>query len=128
METLASSVNLEIPYKNTGAPKTEQVNYDILDRAVNFYEDNLKSTQGTSAVDYLKNRNISGLTAKKFELGFAFDKWDALYNEVKLSFDQKTLIDSGLFKEKKNKEFYDRLRNRLIFPIRNIRGKHIGFG
>lgn len=128
VETLASSVNLEIPYKNTGAPKTEQVNYDILDRAVNFYEDNLKSTQGTSAVDYLKNRNISGLTAKKFELGFAFDKWDALYNEVKLSFDQKTLIDSGLFKEKKNKEFYDRLRNRLIFPIRNIRGKHIGFG
>ena len=128
VETLASSVNLEIPYKNTGAPKTEQVNYDIHDRAVNFYEDNLKSTQGTSAVDYLKNRNISGLTAKKFELGFAFDKWDALYNEVKLSFDQKTLIDSGLFKEKKNKEFYDRLRNRLIFPIRNIRGKHIGFG
>ena len=128
VETLASSVNLEIPYKNTGAPKTEQVNYDILDRAVNFYEDNLKSTQGTSAVDYLKNRNISGLTAKKFELGFALDKWDAFYNEVKLSFDQKTLIDSGLFKEKKNKEFYDRLRNRLIFPIRNIRGKHIGFG
>ena len=38
------------------------------------------------------------------------------------------MIDSGLFKEKKNKEFYDRLRNRLIFPIRNIRGKHIGFG
>ena len=79
------------------------------------------------AINYLKSRNISGITAKKFQLGFSDDSWDSLYSSFEKRFEQKVMASSGLFLEK-NQKNYDRFRNRVIFPIRNIKGQNIAFG
>ena len=123
VETLASSLGLEIPFEKT--EMQDESDYFILDEAVKVYEAKLK--QSKTAIDYLKSRNISGITAKKFQLGFSDASWDSLYSSFEKKFDKKVMSSSGLFIEK-NKKNYDRFRNRVIFPIRNIKGKNIAFG
>ena len=129
VETLASSLGLEIPYEKTEIQ--DENDYSILDEAVKVFEEQLKESKTT--INYLKSRNISGKTAKKFQLGFSDDSWDSLYSLFKKKFEQPVIASSGLFleKDKKNNpplKYYDRFRNRVIFPIRNIKGQNIGFG
>ena len=123
VETLASSLGLEILYEKTEIQ--DESDYSILDEAVKVFEAKLKESK--KAINYLKSRNISGITAKKFQLGFSDDSWDSLYYAFEKRFDQKVMASSGLFLEK-NKKNYDRFRNRVIFPIRNIKGQNIAFG
>ena len=123
VETLASSLGLEIPYEKTEIQ--DENDYSILDEAVKVFEAKLKESK--KAINYLKSRNISGITAKKFQLGFSDDSWDSLYSSFEKRFEQKVMTSSGLFLEK-NKKNYDRFRNRVIFPIRNIKGQNIAFG
>ena len=123
VETLASSLGLEIPYEKIEIQ--DQNDYSILDDAVNVFEKQLKESK--SAINYLKSRNISGITAKKFQLGFSDDSWDSLYSSFEKRFERKVMSASGLFLEK-NKKNYDRFRSRIIFPIRNIKGQNIAFG
>ena len=129
VETLASSLGLEIPYEKIEIH--DENDYSILDEAVKVFEKQLKESK--SAINYLKSRNISGKTAKKFQLGFSDDSWDSLYHSFEKKFEQTVIASSGLFLEKnKNNnppvKYYDRFRNRVIFPIRNIKGQNIGFG
>ena len=79
IETLASSLGLEVPYE-----KTPQENFssDLLDSAVSFYANNLKSDEASHAKDYLKARGITGAVAKKFNLGYAPNSWDTLFKQV----------------------------------------------
>jgi len=123
VETLASSLGLEIPYEKTEIQ--DENDYSILDEAVKVFEAKLKESK--KAISYLKSRNISGITAKKFQLGFSDDSWDSLYSSFEKRFEQKVMTSSGLFLEK-NQKNYDRFRNRVIFPIRNIKGQNIAFG
>ena len=123
VETLASSLGLDIPYEKTEIQ--DENDYSILDEAVKVFEAKLKESK--KAINYLKSRNISGITAKKFQLGFSDDSWDSLYSSFEKRFEQKVMASSGLFLEK-NKKNYDRFRNRVIFPIRNIKGQNIAFG
>ena len=129
VETLASSLGLEIPYEKTDIQ--DESDYSIMDEAVKVFEEQLKESKTT--INYLKSRNISGKTAKKFQLGFSDDSWDSLYSLFEKKFEQNVIASSGLFLEK-NKEknppvkYYDRFRNRVIFPIRNTKGQNIGFG
>ena len=125
VETLASSLGLEIPYEKTLINLADEDDYLILDEAVKVFERQLKESK--TAISYLKSRNISGITAKKFQLGFSDDSWDSLYSAFEKRFEQKIMASSGLFLEK-NKKNYDRFRNRVIFPIRNIKGQNIAFG
>ena len=125
VETLASSLGLEIPYEKTLINLADEDDYLILDEAVKIFERQLKESK--TAISYLKSRNISGITAKKFQLGFSDDSWDSLYSAFEKRFEQKIMASSGLFLEK-NKKNYDRFRNRVIFPIRNIKGQNIAFG
>ena len=125
VETLASSLGLEIPYEKTLINLVDEDDYLILDQAVKVFEKQLKESK--TAINYLKSRNISGITAKKFQLGFSDDSWDSLYSAFEKRFEQKIMASSGLFLEK-NKKNYDRFRNRVIFPIRNIKGQNIAFG
>mgnify|MGYP005709807511 FL=1 len=125
VETLASSLGLEIPYEKTLINLVDEDDYLILDQAVKVFEKQLKESK--TAISYLKSRNISGITAKKFQLGFSDDSWDSLYSAFEKRFEQKIMASSGLFLEK-NKKNYDRFRNRVIFPIRNIKGQNIAFG
>ena len=129
VETLASSLGLEIPYEKTEIQ--DENDFSILDEAVKVFEEQLKESKTT--INYLKSRNISGKTAKKFQLGFSDDSWDGLYSLFEKKFEQSVIASSGLFLEKNKKnnptvKYYDRFRNRVIFPIRNIKGQNIGFG
>ncbi len=124
VETLASSLGLEIPYEKTLIDLADE-DYLILDEAVKVFEAQLKESK--KAINYLKSRNISGITAKKYQLGFSNDSWDSLYLSFEKRFEKKIIASSGLFLEK-NKKNYDRFRNRVIFPIRNIKGQNIAFG
>ena len=77
---------------------------------------------------YMINRGISHETLNKFGIGYADEKWDSLYNHLTgLGFKKEKLLELGLISESKGK-YYDKFRNRVIFPIINTSGKVIGFG
>ena len=124
VETLASSLGLEVPYERT---PQENFSSDLLDSAVSFYANNLKSDEASHAKDYLKARGITGAVAKKFNLGYAPNSWDTLFKQAHKKYNHQEIEESGLFIEKE-KGFYDRFRDRIIFPIRNIKGQFIGLG
>ena len=125
IETLASSIGLEVPYDKNKLDKAKPSG--LVEKAVKFYQANLNEKIAPQAILYLKDRNITGATAKKFNIGYAEDKWDALANHFGSSIPKNELDASGLFSQKDNR-FYDRFRGRLIFPIRNIKGEFIAMG
>ncbi len=98
--------------------------------AAQYYNDLLlRSSQGERARDYLKERGINRETAVVFQLGFAPDRWHALENFMqKKGHDQEDVLRAGLVVENDEGNIYDRFRGRIIFPIRDARGRTIGFG
>jgi len=125
VEALASSIGLEVQYE--GNYRNEVKTSHLVEKAVKFYQSNLSEKIAPKAVQYLKDRKIAGSTAKKFNIGYAQDKWDALLNHFGSDTPNKELDESGLFSKKDNR-FYDRFRGRVIFPIRNIKGDFIAMG
>ena len=125
IETLASSAGMTVPYENSRSEKSRPSG--LVEKAVKYYQANLNETTAPKAVKYLKDREITGTTAKKFNIGYALDKWDGLLNHLGADIPQKELDESGLF-SKKDDRFYDRFRGRIIFPIRNIKGDFIAMG
>ncbi len=101
----------------------------IYDRYVEFYHDELlKNEQSNNCRDYLKKRNLSKDEVKKFKIGYV-QKNSNFYEKFKESFNEKALIDSGLFYLDKNKNIYvERFKERIIFPINSISGQPIGLG
>jgi len=125
IETLASAAGMTVPYEGGKQEKTKPSG--LVERAVKFYQSNLNNKTAPKAVQYLKDRNITGATAKKFNIGYAQDSWDALANYFGPDTPTQELDKSGLFSKKDNR-FYDRFRGRVIFPIRNIKGDFIAMG
>ena len=125
IETLASSAGMTVPYENNRLEKSKPSG--LVEKAVKFYQANLNKKIAPKAVQYLKDRKITGATAKKFNIGYAQDKWDGLLNHLGSDTPSKELDESGLF-SKKDDRFYDRFRGRVIFPIRNIKGDFIAMG
>jgi len=125
IETLASSAGMTVPYENNRLEKSKPSG--LVENAVKFYQANLNEKIAPKAVQYLKDRKITGATAKKFNIGYAQDKWDGLLNHLGSDTPTKELDESGLF-SKKDDRFYDRFRGRVIFPIRNIKGDFIAMG
>ena len=125
IETLASAAGMTVPYENNRLEKSKPSG--LVEKAVKFYQGNLNEKNAPKAVEYLKDRKITGATAKKFNIGYAQDKWDGLLNHFGSDIPQKELDESGLF-SKKDDRFYDRFRGRVIFPIRNIKGDFIAMG
>ena len=125
IETLASSAGMTVPYENNRLEKSKPSG--LVEKAVKFYQANLNEKIAPKAVQYLKDRKITGATAKKFNIGYAQDKWDGLINHLGSDIPSKELDESGLF-SKKDDRFYDRFRGRVIFPIRNIKGDFIAMG
>tara|TARA_B100000575_G_scaffold249611_1_gene216105 strand:+ start:6918 stop:8693 length:1776 start_codon:yes stop_codon:yes gene_type:complete len=126
VELLASLTGLEVPRQEsfTETKDTSKIN----NQAAEIFYEQLKSDDGKKAVEYLKKRGISGETAKIFNLGYSKIKKPNLFSKLKQSFDETELEDSGLFGIGNDKEFYDRFRDRLMFPIRNVKGDCIAFG
>src|SRR6056297_614782 len=89
----------------------------------------LKHDIGKKALAYLKNRNYSEDDIKKYSLGFAPDKWTALYKFLKnKGYTKDEMVKAGLLVKKNEQKFYDRFRNRIIFPIFNSRSEVLAFG
>jgi DNA primase len=124
IEALAQMIGVEVPYEQGSAPprKAEGLDamFQALEQCSRFYQERLK--QSETAIDYLKNRGISGQTAKDFAIGYAPPGWSNLDG------DQKLLVDTGMLVKKDDGNTYDRFRNRLMFPIRDRRGRTIAFG
>lgn len=89
----------------------------------------LYQPQGAHGLDYLRRRGLSQGTLTRFGLGFAPDSWDALIRELgEQGYEKRDLLDAGLAVSNKDGRIYDRFRNRVMFPIIDVRGDVIGFG
>lgn len=134
VEILADSAGLEVPREASAfqeQPQQKKNIYTILERAADYYQRQLKEhPQKQRAVDYLKARGLSGEIAKAFDIGYAPPGWDNLLKELgKSEEDKQLLIDGGMLIEKEDEnKLYDRFRDRIIFPIRDTRGRVIAFG
>ncbi len=127
VEELASIAGLEVPREAGEAPDRRHDLYGVLDAAATFFTEQLKRNR--QAVDYLKGRGITGETAAAFGLGFAPDAWDGLIR--RLGTDpgaMDRLAAAGLVIERDGGGWYDRFRGRVMFPIRDARGRVIAFG
>ena len=126
VETLATQVGMEIPKQEVPVDTSNATK--INNRASKVFYEQLKSDQGKKTIKYLKERGISGETAKFFQLGYSSIKKPTLYENLKNEFKEIDLDESGLFGKNDDGEHYDRFRDRLMFPIRNIKGECIAFG
>lgn len=127
VEVLAQQAGLEVPREGGGQAVRVVMDgpLDALAAAERFYRDQLK--QHPPAVAYLRQRGVDGETAKRFGIGYAPDRWDALTGFLK---DPRHALDAGLLIEREGQpgQGYDRFRHRIMFPIRDTRGRVIGFG
>ncbi len=131
IESLAADAHLDVPHEDGGlANKNKQDKqplYDILKQASELFQKQLKTSQ--RAIDYLKQRGLSGEVAKQFKIGYAPDGWDFLISHLGKSKDHLLALNkTGLVVNKDNNKTYDRFRDRIIFPITDQRGRIIGFG
>ena len=126
VELLASQVGMEVPKYEA---KIDTSNASEINRsALQVFFDQLKSDKGKKAVNYLKDRGISGEIAKTFLIGYATNSKPTLHEKLSSKFEEIDLEESGLFGKNDNGDFYDRFRDRVMFPIRNIKGECIAFG
>ena len=128
IESLASSLGVEIPYEQNQQPIKKNNNlYDLLAEIQAHYQLLLKKNSG--AIEYLKNRGITGDVAKRFNVGFAPPGWRNILDKYGTSKNGTSeLLKLGLIIQKDNNNYYDRFRERIMFPIRDNRGRYIGFG
>ena len=127
VEKLAQENGLQVRYegnpvkRNPEAPRL----VDLMGKAQEYYRSKLQTNP--SALKYITDRGLTAETIEKFGIGFAPDNWRNL-SEIFGSANTKYLIEAGLQREGKNgNEPYDFFRNRLMFPIRNVRGQVIAF-
>ena len=129
IEELAHSVGLEVPHERSAAGETHQKVapdlYEVMQTATRYYREQLKSSQ--RAIDYLKQRGLSGEIAAKFGIGYAPDAWQNLAAAFP-NYQDETLSETGLVITSDEGKRYDRFRDRIMFPIINVRGQVIGFG
>jgi DNA primase len=133
---LADKVGIVIPETSTGGGQAGQLRQEVLKlnaEAAEFFHENLLKSHDIpvqKARDYLKGRGIRLEDVKQFKLGFAPDSWDSLLNFFKSkNVPLKTLERSGLINPReKGDGYYDRFRDRIIFPIFDAKSQCIGFG
>ncbi len=128
IESLAGSMGVDVPRNESDQPaKRYDELFSLMDTVSRHWQDCLKDSP--AAVEYLKKRGIDGATAKRFGIGFAPDGWSNVLDKFGQS-DEATerLLATGLIIRKDNGQHYDRFRDRVMFPIRDPRGRTIGFG
>jgi DNA primase len=132
VEELASRLGLEVPRDDGGAPRARPGEglYELLAQATQFYRDSLRESPRAKA--YLEGRGISAESCVKFAVGYAPDAWDAVLKRFGGSAArERALLEAGLVIERSGKGesgHYDRFRDRIMFPIRDARGRPIAFG
>jgi DNA primase len=133
VEDLARNAGMVVPRETHINPQEAQRRKDermalteVLLKAAQYYKNELRGAR--RAVEYLKGRGLSGEIAAKFGLGYAPDDWQGLARAFE-NYETRELDEAGLVIHKEEDEKrYDRFRDRIMFPIRNIKGEVIGFG
>ena len=132
IEALAARAGMEVPYENNSSVSTEKNPiYEALLIATDIFEKNLANSDSSEHVrNYvLKERKISSEVCKKFSLGYASKSWDALSKEMLgKGITEDILIKAGLAKKNKDNKLFDVFRDRLMFPIKDRKGRVVGFG
>lgn len=129
VEMLARDLGMEVPREQGRSPavKVDEDLYSILEQAERFYRSQLRGA--ANAVEYLKGRGLTGEIARDFGVGYAPAEWhgvaDALARE---NISEEKLLKAGLLTKNDNGRVYDRFRDRIMFPIRDTRGRVIAFG
>ncbi|MGD8697609.1 MAG: DNA primase, partial [Gammaproteobacteria bacterium] len=128
VEELARQAGVEVPREaGSAAKRPDDDLYAVMEKTARFFSGELKKNK--EAIDYLKSRGVDGETAARFGIGFAPSRWDGLiehFGSTEKSL--KQLADCGLIIEREQGGWYDRFRGRVMFPIRDARGRVIAFG
>lgn len=130
VEDLAAFAGVDVPREAVDFQARDQKGdltaiYELLGQAEEFYRQQLRGhPEGKKAIAYLRGRGLSGEVARDFALGYAPDDWRPLLQR----FDRRLLVEAGLLSSQDDGRVYGRFRNRLIFPIRDRRGRVLGFG
>jgi len=141
IEEIASSLNIEVPREEQNLTPTQkrqqhqvqqqkQDDYELLNKISLFYQQQLKtSPDKTTVIDYLKGRGLTGEIVKRFGIGYIDDNWDGMMKVFAQNTTSTTqLVDLGMAIQGDKNRPYDRFRGRVMFPIRDKRGRVIGFG
>jgi len=129
LRILARKANVELREFNKKELSQRARLLDIHKEAVQFWQRKLFSEEGEAARVYLKSRGFAKETVLKWQLGYAVESWDSLFNFLReQGYSEREIIISGLaLPSEKNKRPYDRFRNRIIFPIFDHHGQIVGF-
>ncbi|MFM7705654.1 MAG: DNA primase [Rubrivivax sp.] len=135
---LAQSAGLKVPESNLEPAEKARLDAEreahsrigaVLEQAAGHYQERLRSSP--QAIEYLKRRGLDGRTAKLFGLGYAPEGWRNLASAF-ASYDDPLLVEAGLVivqgEDPAQARRYDRFRDRIMFPIRSVKGEVIGFG
>ncbi len=129
---LAQRAGMEVPEtgENEGYRRRKERLLTLNKEAARFFHETLKGPAGAAGAEYLfGKRGLSRGTVTRFGLGVAPDGWDNLIQAMTAKgFSKRELLDAGLAVDSKKGRIYDRFRNRVIFPIIDLRGEVIGFG
>lgn len=141
IEELASYLGLDVPREQRSggsgqfksgpqASSSEKRSlYDLMGSIAQFYRNQLKQPSSKVAIEYLKDRGLSGEVVQKFGIGYVADEWDLVRKNFGQNKDnQDMLVTGGMLIENDKGNRYDRFRGRIMFPIRDRRGRVIGFG
>ena len=130
VRALAKRAGMEVPEDEQYQSRYRQQErlWALMKEAGRFYNQQLYAPEGAICREYIQKRGLSKAIVTRFGMGFAPDSWNALINAMKKKgYTEQELIDADLVGQK-NGRIYDRFRNRLMFPIIDVRGNVIGFG
>ncbi|MFH0856867.1 MAG: DNA primase [bacterium] len=130
LRILAGKAGIQLKKQDPKIQGQKNRTMDCIDAASRFfYQVLLNAPQAQHARDYLKNRGIADETIDSFKIGYAPNSWDLLYNALrKKEFFEREIEDAGLIiKRQQGQGYYDRFRNRVMFPIMDINGNVIAF-
>ncbi len=132
VQLLAEKANIQLPTLENNVDSAKEALkakvYKVNEFTAKYYHENLYRPESKMAQEYIKKRKLSNETLKSFQIGFS-GKFDELYKELKKQgFEDREILESGLVNKNERGQFIDRYRNRLMFPICDVRGRVIAFG
>ncbi len=132
VQNLAERASIQLPTLENGEDSAKEVLkakvYKVNEFTANYYHENLYKPESKIAQEYIKKRKLTNETLKSFQIGFS-GRFDELYQELKKQgFEEAEILESGLVNKNEKGQYIDRYRNRLMFPICDVRGRVIAFG
>ena len=137
IEELAQYHSIDVPREKGGAPppsaeqkQQKESDYELMEKVAKYFAQQLRvHPNKVKVINYLKNRGLSGEIVKAFDIGYAPAEWDSVLKTFGISPRyQGQLLDLKLITENDNRRRFDFFRDRIMFPIRDKRGRVIGFG